>query len=167
MSLLLQNALNPMHYVLLVTSGMAAGASLYISTDAMTAIEKAPVEISLLQWRYIFLTGKKTFLTLYFAGGALGLASACIAYKYSASRATWKLYCAAAMLIFGQAPFTKLVMWQNIDWLMDRANAQVKSLDEIQTRTRLEIWRNQNMVRTLMIVSGFLSTIAAGSLRAV
>lgn len=151
-----------LRYVVVVGSGLTAGASLYLSTTAFDALLKAPVAVALDQWAHIYDSGKVSFVCAFLTNSAI---LSTLAYKlHSNSQGSWCHLALAAVIGSIPLPFTRLCMWNNVLWLKrvhtEGTVAQSKEL-EVETRQRLVRWRNDNIIRTTAMFASFaLATYA-------
>lgn len=156
---------NLLRYAVVVSSGMTAGASLYLSTSAFDAVLKAPTKVAIPQWEHLFDTGKVAFVvTTLVNGAALGT----LAFRFHRlGSCSWKLYAAAAVLGCSVVPFTRAIMWSNIQWLKARCGpktAELSKEEEEEAQKRLIKWRAHNVVRTVLFTASFATAAFAALL---
>lgn len=155
----LSNDFEVLRYVTVLSSGMTAGASLYLCTTTMEAIAKAPLGVALTQWSYVFDTGTKYYVpTIGVNTVMLGF----LAYKYhSLHMESWSHFLIAGVVALTWVPFTKVCMWNNIKWLRAKSTAlaglssDVPDKEEVETRQRLIRYRNDHAVRTVLLFVSF------------
>jgi hypothetical protein len=145
-------------YVSLLGSGLLAGASLYCTADTMSAILRAPIKVAYNQWQTIYRRGVVEFPTT-FVINAIGFSS--VAYKYhQLGSGLWGYFAASALLSVSLAPFTVSMMC-NIRQMhhkcaeFEKSDVPIDAEEEELLRKRLVTWRNQNGVRSGLLILAF------------
>jgi hypothetical protein len=128
-----------------------------ISTTIVTipALLKAPGPLLVTQWKALYDHGITPVVSLAMSSG---VGFALLAYQKASSpvigvQMQRNVYIAASAMAFGLAPYTRLLMWNNIEELERRAKLTSEGKEKEGTRQLVETWAKFNLWRGFMLLS--------------
>ncbi|KAF1968008.1 hypothetical protein BU23DRAFT_602467 [Bimuria novae-zelandiae CBS 107.79] len=142
----------------ILAASLAAGANLTTSIITFPALLHATGQTLTKQWLILYEAG-----IVPVTGCALtsSLGFATLAYRASfsptltttgVSHAKGHLYVAAAVGLFGLAPYTRLLMWSTITEISNRARSGKEASEKADTRELVERWGTMNFWRGVMLL---------------
>lgn len=135
---------------------VATGTNLGTSVVTLPALLHAPAATLATQWKILYDTGVVPVVSLAMssaAGFAVLAYQSTVAPASASSLARRKLYIGAAVAAFGLAPYTRLLMWQNITALEKRAKDAAEGHEQSDTHQLVTAWGKLNLWRGVMLLS--------------
>lgn len=138
-------------------AGITAGSGLYISTNLVPLIQRAPAVVGFRQWDETYTSGAKSFPVFTLLQSVLfGLTS----YNLkSVGSPSWALLAIASGMSVAIVPFTLLFMMKSIKNLKDHGKfleAEPKDLVSVSKFHELiKSWSRLHMVRAFLMVGSF------------